>query len=175
MRLTSTRQSGRRSHQRTWLSPVLLMAGRAMASGLRYALRAAPLLLIVAMGAGLVSVPSQLVSAQQDARYFADTGYRIDDDKVWDYFNKRGGSRTFGLPTSRTFQFLGVPSQFFQRQVLQVTKDGVRVLNLFDDGLLPYTTINGLTFPAADPAVVGAAPKPSADYGAAVAAFLKQA
>src|SRR5581483_6519679 len=133
------------------------------------------LLLVLVVATGLVWTPSQPVSAQQDARYFADTGFRIDDDKIWDYFNKRGGTRTFGQPTSRTFQFLGAPSQFFQRHVLQVTRDGVRTLNLLDEGILPYTTINGLTFPAVDPAVVGAAPKPSADYGAAVVAYLKQA
>ncbi len=154
MRSTTARRTGRRPH--------------ALAS-----LLTATLLAVVVL-IGLVWPPGLPVSAQQDARFFADTGFRIDDDKIWDYFNKRGGTRTFGLPTSRTFQFLGAPSQFFQRQVLQVTKDGVRTLNLLDDGILPYTTINGLTLPGADPAVVGATPKPGADYGAAVAAFLKQ-
>src|SRR5947207_3210123 len=154
MRSTTARRTGRRSNALASLLTAMLLA--------------------VVVLSGLVWPPGQAVSAQQDARYFADTGFRIDDDKIWDYFNKRGGSRTFGQPTSRTFQFLGAPSQFFQRQVLQVTKDGVRTLNLLDEGVLPYTTINGLTFPGPDPAVVGATPKPGADYGAAVAAYLKQ-
>ena len=93
-------------------------------------------------------------SAQQDSRYFADTGFRIDNDQIWDYFSKRNGKRNFGLPTSRTFEFLGAPTQFFQRHVLQVTGSGVQTLNLLDEGLLPYTTIGGSTFPAVDPSVV---------------------
>ncbi|MFN8635010.1 MAG: hypothetical protein U0893_14230 [Chloroflexota bacterium] len=121
---------------------------------------------------------SSTASAQapeRDARYFAETGFRIDDDKIWDYFKKRGGTGTFGLPTSRTFQFQGSPTQFFQRQVVQVGSNGVHTLNLLDDGLLPYTTINGSTFPAVDPSVVGAAPRAgSADYGTAVIAYLKR-
>ena len=35
---------------------------------------------------------------------------------------------------------------------------GVHTLNLLDAGLLPYTRINGSTFPAPDPAVIGATP-----------------
>src|SRR4051794_40611223 len=89
-------------------------------------------------GAGLLP-PAGSVRAQQDNRYFQDTGFRIDNDKIWDYFSKRGGKRTFGLPTSRTFQFLGAPTQFFQRHVLQVTTNGVQTLNLLDEGLLSYT------------------------------------
>lgn len=130
----------------------------------------------LAVVVALVAVlpPADSATAQQDARYFADTGFRIDDDQVWDYFQKRGGRRTFGLPTSRTFPFLGLPSQFFQRHVLQVTPGGVRTLNLLDEGLLPYTTIGGSTFPAVDPGVVAAAPKPGgAGYGSELAAYLE--
>jgi hypothetical protein len=156
MRLTTARHSGRRWDR---------VAVRGSIS----------LLVAVLILAGSVWTPSVPASAQQDARYFSDTGFRIDDDKVWDYFNKRGGLKTFGMPTSRLFTFMGSPSQFFQRQVVQITKDGPRTLNLLDEGLLPYTSINGSTFPAVDPAVVGAAPKAgSGDYGTQVGAYLKQ-
>ena len=127
--------------------------------------------LVVVGGSVLPSVDP--VSAQQDGRYFQETGFRIDNDRIWDYFSKRNGKRNFGLPTSRTFQFLGAPTQFFQRHVLQVTSGGVRTLNLLDDGLLPYTTISGSTFPAMDQSVVSAAPKAgSASYADDVATYL---
>jgi hypothetical protein len=131
------------------------------------------LLLGLAVVGGSVLPPTAQVSAQQDARYFSDTGFRVDNDKVWDYFTKRGGKKTFGLPTSRTFQFMGAPTQFFQRHVLQVTPGGVRPLNLLEQGLMPYTTFSGSTFPAEDASVTGAAPKPgSPTYGADVDKFL---
>ncbi len=185
MRSTTARQSGRRWSIAAGLLVPILSARRATTSLARdqgwrrpgpAAVRSVlALLLALLVMVGPAWLPAAPASAQQDARYFADTGFRIDDDKVWDYFQKRGGTGTFGLPTSRTFPFLGSPTQFFQRQVVQVTKDGVRTLNLLDEGLLPYTTINGSTFPAVDPAVVGAAPKAgSADYGTAVIAYLKQ-
>jgi hypothetical protein len=137
--------------------------------------------IVVALLLGLVVIGGSMVPpvsparAQQDSRYFQETGFRIDDEKIWDYFTKRGGKRTFGLPTSRTFLFLGAPTQFFQRHVLQVSSGGVRTLNLLDDGLLPYTTIGGATFPSEDPSVVGAAPKAgSPSYGTEVQAYLAQ-
>src|SRR5690242_10301599 len=104
---------------------------------------------------------SSTASAQEpdsDARYFAETGFRIDNDVIWDYFSHRGGLRTFGQPTSRTFQFMGAPTQFFQRQIVQVVNGAARTLNLLDDGLLPYTHINGSTVPAAEPGLASTAP-----------------
>jgi hypothetical protein len=122
---------------------------------------------------------SSTASAQEpdkDARYFAETGYRIDNDVVWDYFTHRGGLRTFGQPTSRTFQFMGAATQFFQRQIVQVTSSGTpHALNLLDAGLLPYTKFNGSTVPAADPALAAAAPTPgSPGYGQAVVDFVQK-
>ena len=57
--------------------------------------------------------------------------------------------------------FQGFTVQFFQRGVMQLGANGVQTLNLLEDGLLPYTTINGSTFPASDPALIKAAPTPS--------------
>lgn len=100
-----------------------------------------------------------VVPAPATPRFFSQTGFRIDNDAFWQYFNQRGGVATFGYPTSRTVQFEGFTTQFFQRQVMQRAPDGsVRLLNLLDPGLLPYTTFNFSTFPAYDAARVAALP-----------------
>ncbi|MGH2459035.1 MAG: hypothetical protein ACRDIY_09235, partial [Chloroflexota bacterium] len=76
------------------------------------------------------------------------TGFSITGPFL-DYFQHRGGLRTFGYPISRPFQLLGSQVQFFQRRVLQLRPDGtVGQLNLLDPGLMPYTEINNATFPA---------------------------
>jgi polysaccharide biosynthesis protein PslG len=102
-------------------------------------------------------VPSQ--SASSDARYFEQTGFRIDRDAFWDFFQKRGGVRTFGYPVSRAFLFAGCQTQLFQRLAMQQC-DGqsVGTLNLLEDGLLPYTHFNGSTVPAPDATLIDAAP-----------------
>ncbi len=112
----------------------------------------------------------------QDSRYFAQTGFRVDDDAFWSYFNSRGGLNTFGYPTSREFQLQGFQTQFFQRRVMQLGPDGSpRLLNLFDPGLFPYTAVNGSTLPAADPALVSSAPQPgSPSYAADILRFIQQ-
>ncbi len=95
------------------------------------------------------------VSAQADPRFFSQTGYRVDTDPFWTFFQGRGGVKTFGYPVSRTFKLDGFQVQIFQRIVMQLQPDGsVATLNLLDPGLMPYTQINGSTFPAPDPAIV---------------------
>jgi N-acetylmuramoyl-L-alanine amidase len=50
--------------------------------------------------------------------------------------------------------------QIFQRQILQLRPDGgVQTMNILDEGLLPYTRMNGSVFPAPDPAVIKQSPK----------------
>jgi hypothetical protein len=107
--------------------------------------------------------------------YFPETGFRIANEQFADFFNKRGGLRTFGYPVSRGFLFLGTPVQFFQRQIMQIRPDGaVGTLNILDEGLMPYTRINGSVFPAASPAVLAGAPDPaSPDYGRRVLDFVR--
>jgi hypothetical protein len=108
------------------------------------------------------STPTPVPAVPHDNRYFAQTGYRIDNDTIWDYFNRRGGITTFGYPTSRTFTFQGFTVQFFQRRIVQLGPDGnARLLNLLDPGLLNYTSFNGSTFPAADPTLMASAPSPT--------------
>ncbi len=115
------------------------------------------------------------VPVPHDNRYFGQTGYRIDNDVFWDYFNRRGGIRTFGYPVSRTFQFLGFTTQFYQRTIMQLGPDGsARTMNILDPGLMPYTKINGSTFPAPDPTIAAIAPAPGTPgYDVAVLNFVR--
>jgi polysaccharide biosynthesis protein PslG len=124
--------------------------------------------------AGAPSIPTAYT--QSDPRYFAETGFRIGNDRFWDFFQRRGGVRTFGYPASREHTLMGFRVQFFQRAVMQLSPDGsVRLLNLLDDGLLPYTTINGSTFPAPDPLVIASTPRTTdPNYAEAIAAFVQQ-
>src|SRR5579884_1276687 len=121
------------------------------------ALAATTLLLLGGTAAPLVSHADD--AQANDPRLFLQTGFRIDRDGFWDYFTHRGGATTFGYPVSRDFQCMGCPTPFFQRLVMQQCgNQGVSTLNLLDDGLLPYTRINGSTFPAADSAIKAATP-----------------
>lgn len=124
------------------------------------------LALLVTTSVLLGSLPSHLARAQEaipadDPSFFVDTGYRIDRAVFFDFFQKRGGIRTFGFPISRDFQFLGCGVQFFQRLIMQqCDNQGVSTLNLLDPGLMPFTRISGSTFPGPDPALSAIAPRP---------------
>lgn len=101
---------------------------------------------------------------QGDPRYFDKTGFRIDNDKFWEYFQRRGGVKTFGYPISKEFTLLGFRVQFFQRLVMQLRPEGtVATMNLLDDGIMPFTRINFSTFPAPDRGMAESAPKPGSD------------
>jgi N-acetylmuramoyl-L-alanine amidase len=130
-------------------------------------------MIVVSTAAGNLPVA---VQAADDPRYFPQTRHRIDDDRFWDFFQRRGGVRTFGYPVSGTFTLLNQEVQIFQRQVLQLQPNGgVGTLNLLDDGLMPYTKINGSTFPAPDPALLKSAPDVSdRDYHAKALQFVKE-
>ncbi|MDQ6880967.1 MAG: hypothetical protein M3150_02620, partial [Pseudomonadota bacterium] len=114
-------------------------------------------------------------TANSDLRFFAQTGFRIDTDAFWTFFQQRGGVRTFGYPVSRTFALDGFQVQIFQREVMQLQPDGgVQTLNLLDPGLMPYTRINASTFPAPDPAIEAATP-PVSDptYAADIQTYIR--
>jgi hypothetical protein len=132
-------------------------------------------LAVLATSLGAPAVSRADDAAQSDPRLFSQTGYRIDRDSFYDYFRARGGITTFGYPVSRDFQFMGCTSQFFQRLVLQQCgTQGVGTLNLLDEGLLPYTLINGSTFPAPDSALKATTPKVSdANYASAILDFVR--
>ena len=114
---------------------------------------------MVLLGASLLSASATAGAQSTDPRLFSQTGYRIDSDPFWSFFQARGGVRTFGYPVSNTFKLDGFPVQIFQRIVVQLQPDGsVATLNLLDPGLMPYTRINGSTFPAPDPTIVSQTP-----------------
>jgi hypothetical protein len=96
------------------------------------------LLIVVLLAASPTAFAAERAQ-QSDARYFAETGFRIANDEFWKFFQGRGAARTFGFPTSREMQLKGFTVQFFQRGVMQLGANGVETLNLLEDGLLPYT------------------------------------
>ena len=115
------------------------------------------------------------MSAAADPRFFDATQFRVDRDAFWDFFQKRGGLRTFGYPVSREFLFYGCTAQLFQRVAMQQCgNQGVGTLNLLEDGLLPYTQFNGSTLPAPDPDLIASAPLPSDPaYGSKAIDFVR--
>lgn len=148
---------------------------------IRLGMAIATVLLTVASFAPAVAspaiAPAAVAADAPDPRFFPQTGFRIDNDKFFDYFQKRGGVNQFGFPISRTFHFLGKTVQFFQRRVLQINPDGgVGQLNLLDSGgLMPFTTFNFATFPPVDPNLIKQAPAVgSPNYNTAVLAFIRQ-
>ncbi|HEV8633213.1 MAG TPA: hypothetical protein VG370_03075 [Chloroflexota bacterium] len=110
------------------------------------------------------------------SRRFAETGYAIADDAFWDYFNRRGGLRTFGYPVSRKFRLLGSEVQIFQRRIMQKQPNGsVGLLNVLDQEYMPYSSFNNATVPPFDAALVGTAPAPgSSSYGAAILDYVRR-
>jgi hypothetical protein len=136
----------------------------------------------VVVAASLIAViaasGSQAATAQTstDPRFFPQTGFRIDNDAFWNFFTGRGGVPTFGYPVSRQFKLVGFQVQIFQRLVMQIQPDGsVQTLNLLDPGLMPYTQINGSTYPAPDPAIVSATPSVSdPNYNTDIITFTQQ-
>jgi N-acetylmuramoyl-L-alanine amidase len=105
------------------------------------------------------SMLTPLPATGATGRFYAQTGFSIDDPRFLDYFDHRGGVRAFGYPVSRTFQLLGLPAQVFQRTVMQRYPDGhVQLMNLLDGAMFPYTQVNGATFPAIDSKLTATAP-----------------
>src|ERR1700716_4354609 len=117
---------------------------------------------------------AQPVSPGADPSFFPATGYRVASPAVLDYFQHRGGVRTFGYPVSSEFPLLGRRVQLFQRQMLEIAPDGtVTPSSILDPDVLPITHIDGLSLPAADPDLLGSAPTPSnSDYAVQSMAFI---
>jgi hypothetical protein len=110
-----------------------------------------------------------------DERYFSETGYRIELDAFWSYFQARGRVPVFGFPVSRTFVLLGCQVQVFQRQVAQnCAGRGVALMNLLDPDIFPYDRVNGSSLPPADPAIKAETPEVgSRDYGSEIVQFVR--
>jgi hypothetical protein len=111
----------------------------------------------------------------RDQRYFGETGYRVDDDAIWGYFQSRGQLVAFGFPVSRTFTFLGCRAQIFQRQIAQVCAGQAATrMNILDPDIFPYTRVNGSTFPASDALLkLNTPPVGQPDYNTAVLDFVR--
>lgn len=115
-----------------------------------------------------IATPTPEPSAQAqsgpagDPLYFEETGFRVANDRFWDYFNRRGGVRTFGYPISKEFLLSGFRVQMFQRAIMQLQPDGsVTTMNLLDEGMMPYTNINYSSFPAPEKDMAEDAPSPA--------------
>jgi hypothetical protein len=111
-----------------------------------------------------------------DDRYFTQTGYRIDDDQVWAFFQQYKGVDTFGYPVSRSMSLLGCPVQMFQRQIIQVCPgSGAALINMLDPEIFPYTMVNNSTFPAADTTMKNNTPQVgSPTYSTDISNFIEQ-
>src|SRR5919201_3314220 len=114
----------------------------------------------VSLVLGGVLAQSSLATAQPfgptlDPGFFPATVYRIASPAILDYFQQRGGVRTFGYPISNEFPLLGQRVQMFQRHMLQLAPDGtVSPADLLAPDVLPVTHIDGLSVPPVDPDVV---------------------
>jgi len=130
---------------------------------------------LLAAGLVLAILTPGLALAQEDPRAFTETGFSITDDAVWTFFNQHGGTATFGAPISREFVLMGAPVQLFQNAALQVQSDGsVQVMPATGPDLVPYSQLNGLSIPAADPALAFVAPSvDQANYPARLRAFMQ--
>lgn len=130
------------------------------------------LILAVVVAAVGLSPPASVQATE--SRFFAETGYAIDDPSFLNFFDRRGGVQTFGYPVSREFTFLGFPVQIFQRAIMQRGPDGhVQLLNLLDTDLFPYNQVNGASFPSVDPSLTATAPRAgSTNYSAAALSWI---
>jgi len=118
--------------------------------------------------------PATAPPLAHDERYFAETGYRVDDNGIWSYFVARGRVPVFGFPVSRTFVLLGCHVQIFQRQVAQSCAGrGVTLMNLLDPDLFPYDRVNGSSLPPVDPGLKSETPEvATSGYGAEIVNFI---
>lgn len=131
---------------------------------------------LVVLGVVLTLVrQTEGTAAQDDPRYFAESGFRIDNDLVWDFFVRYGGTRAVGLPISRTFLLLGLPTQLFERHLVQVSEtDEIQVISLLDSGWMPYVQIAGRPLPYYDTSLTVNAPvQDSPRYVDAMMAYLR--
>ncbi len=87
------------------------------------------------------------------------TSFGIASSTFQDYYQKRGGVRTFGYPISRQFILHGFQVQIFQRGIFQRLPNGsVTTMNLLDSGMMPYGSFNFSAVPTPDHALLTAAP-----------------
>jgi hypothetical protein len=97
----------------------------------------------------------------RDQRFFEQTGYRVDSERIWAYYQLRGGEAVFGPPISGAFlAYWGQDCcvvQLFERGAIQAGAGTVGLLNLLDPPLMSVTSIKAGVYPAPDEVVRGAA------------------
>lgn len=120
------------------------------------------------------TVPPSPSPVPSHRRFFAESGFSLADPAFIDYFDRRGGLRTFGYPISRSHQLLGRRSQIFQHAIMQLDEGGrVSLANLMTPEFMPFTRFAGATIPAWDPAFAAAAPRPGEeDWGRLALEFI---
>jgi len=62
----------------------------------------------------------------RDDRFYQMTGHRIDDDEVWEFFEREGGSDFIGQPVTPLMDHHGHRIQFFDRGAIERGRDGAR-------------------------------------------------
>jgi hypothetical protein len=98
-----------------WIEMSAGCLSRLLSNRMRWAIALLVLASTVSSTGGLAAASGGPV----DPRFFDATRYRVDRDAFWDFFQKRGGLRTFGYPVSRDFLFFGCSTQLFQRVAMQ--------------------------------------------------------
>lgn len=148
--------------------------GRAMRRMRNLSSTAALAVSLVLGGVLAQSSLAQPASPGLDPGFFPATGYRIATPAMLDYFQHRGGVRTFGYPISNEFPLLGKRVQMFQRHVLQLAADGtVSPMDILSDDVLPIAHIDSMSLPPADADLLGSAPPPDEpDYATQAISFV---
>ncbi len=137
-------------------------------------MRIAALPIVISAIAIILGASAALIPLRANAREEG-PAFAISNQSFWDYYQKRGGVRTFGYPISRQFTLRGFPVQLFQRGALQLNPDGsVSTMNLLDNGLMPYTSFNSSVVPAPQQQLMELAPSPAdPDYASKAIAFVR--
>ncbi|MFN8524366.1 MAG: hypothetical protein U0821_14800 [Chloroflexota bacterium] len=113
-------------------------------------------------------------AGQADPRAFPQTGFRVDNELIWDFYSKHGGEAAIGPPVSRTFLLRGSPTQIFERQALQIVGGVVRTVPILDRDFLPYPTLGGANLPPVNPDIFWTSPPTAgADLRTAMADFVQ--
>jgi hypothetical protein len=75
------------------------------------------------------------------SRFFPATGYTVENDRIWDFQAKAGGTQVLGNPVSYAFTFQGGTVQLFERSAIFLPPGGTpHLLDLAGPAYLPYAS-----------------------------------
>lgn len=87
--------------------------------------------------------PLRLGPAPDVERFFASTGYNVEDDRIWTYFSRVGGRESLGAPVSYAFPFLKGTVQLFERAAIFLPPEGApQLLDLAAPDFLPFRELD---------------------------------